>query len=75
MNKDRYVLRDSALSYGEFCDGYYEGTSYIYQGSRYANVNSSILKAKVYSSEARAEKAATMGFENYRFVVERISNE
>jgi|GEM_PF-2612822 len=75
MNKDRYVLKERDPKLYRFSDGYYEGTSYIYQGSRYANANPCILKAKIYSSEARAKRACKIEFVNYNFVVERISDE
>jgi len=63
MLKEKYVL-EAIDNYRKY-DGYYTGKSYIYQGSKYAVVDSDISKAKVYSNKARAKRASEMNFENY----------
>jgi len=57
-------------------DGFYTGKSYIYQGGRFAVVESSISKAKVYKSKKRAESICdNIDFENYRFEVQPLVKE
>ena len=41
-----------------FSDGYYTGETYIFQGEKYAVVDTDIDRAKKYTSLKRAERAA-----------------
>lgn len=56
----------------QYKDGYYTGKSYVYQGERYADVNKDIDVAKKYTSRKRAERACTIPFANYRFIVKEV---
>lgn len=71
MEKQKYVLK--AIDYLGKYDGYYTGNNYIYQGSKYAVVESDKTKAKIYMSEARAKKSSEMSFENYILEVEKLT--
>lgn len=58
-----------------FSDGYYTGDTYIFQGEKYAVVDTDIDKAKKYSSLKRAENSAERmiySIANYVFDVEEI---
>lgn len=58
-----------------FSDGYYTGDTYIFQGEKFAVVETDIDKAKKYTSLKRAERAAESMLEsiaNYVFDVEEF---
>ena len=56
----RYVLEDSDSCV--YNDGYYVGTTYIYQGEVFANADKNIENAKVYSSEKVATNACNEAY-------------
>lgn len=75
-DKKQYVLCSDNYGIGKKqWDGYYTGSTYIYQGEEYAVCDRDISKAKKYSSLKRAENAAQALFKrvtNYVFEVREL---
>lgn len=73
---DLWILKARLEARDIISDGCYTGKTYIFQGAKYAVVDRDIIKAKKYTSYARATRAASkLCVENYMFDVERLSTE
>jgi CRISPR/Cas system-associated endonuclease Cas1 len=76
MEMENWLLKANINIGFDKSDGYYTGSSYVFQGSKYAVVKREKTLAKRYSTYARALSAAHKlngRFENYTFNVVRES--